>query len=90
MLAAENDLSRRLTTTYQWSPRLKQAVQRLRYWQLRLHQVQNQPFAANQLLRYRDEGNISEADHQLVDEPAIKNAQHEAYKHLLLSSFQFV
>jgi len=27
MLAAENDLSRRITTTYQWSPRLKQAVQ---------------------------------------------------------------
>jgi hypothetical protein len=27
MLAAEKDLSKRITTTYQWSPRLKQAVQ---------------------------------------------------------------
>jgi hypothetical protein len=82
MLAAENDLSRRITTKYQWSPRLKQSVQRLRYRQLRLRQVRNQPFAANQLLQYRDEGNITEADHQLLEESAIKNAQHEAYKHL--------
>ncbi len=36
MLTAENHLGKRVTTTYQWSPQLKAAVQCLRYWHLRL------------------------------------------------------
>jgi len=82
MIAAENDLSRRITTTYQWSPRLKQAVQRLRYWQLRLRQVRNQPFAKNQLLKYREEGNISEEEHSLSGEQDIQKARQNAYQSL--------
>jgi exonuclease III len=39
MLQAEKDISKRITTTYQWSPKLKQAVQHLRYWNLRLRQA---------------------------------------------------
>jgi hypothetical protein len=82
MTAAENDLSRRITTTYQWSLRLKQAVQRLRYWQLRLRQVRNQPFAKNQLLKYREEGNISEEEHSLSGEQDIQKARQNAYQSL--------
>jgi hypothetical protein len=82
MLSAEKDLSRRITTTYQWSPCLKQAVQRFRYWQLRLWQVRNQPVAVNQLLRYQTEGVISEVDQKLASEQDVKKAQHEAYQQL--------
>jgi hypothetical protein len=82
MLAAENDLSKRITTTYQWSPRLKQAVQRLRYWQLHLRQVRNQPFAVNQLLKYREEGNILDDEHSLTGEQDIQKARQAAYQNL--------
>ncbi len=82
MLAAENDLSKRITTTYQWSPRLKQAVQRLRYWQLRLQQVRNQPFAVNQLLKYREVGNILDDEHSLTGEQDIQKARQAAYQNL--------
>jgi hypothetical protein len=82
MLSAEKELGKRITTTYQWSPRLKQAVQRLRYWQLWLCQVRNQPVSINQLLRYQQEGNISVEDQQLLSEPDTKNAQHQAYLNL--------
>jgi glutaredoxin len=59
MLSAENALSRRITTKYQWSPQLKQVVQCLRYWQLWLYQVRNQPVALNQLAHFQEEGAIS-------------------------------
>ncbi len=36
MLTAENKLSKRITTTYQWSPMLKKAVQQVRFWNMRL------------------------------------------------------
>ncbi|MFN9979852.1 MAG: hypothetical protein ACK53Y_08060, partial [bacterium] len=43
LLTAENNLSKCITTTYQWSPTLKKAVQQLRYWSMRLQQARNQP-----------------------------------------------
>jgi len=41
MLTAENNVIKRNTTTYQWSPTIKRAVQQLRYWNTRLQQARN-------------------------------------------------
>jgi hypothetical protein len=82
MLSAENALSRRISTKYQRSPQLKQAVQCLRYWQLRLRQVRNQPVALNQLAHFQENGAIDPDQLVLTSESEIKKAQHKAYQHL--------
>jgi hypothetical protein len=82
MLSAEKDISKRVTCTYQWSPKLKIAVQKLRYWNLRLCQVQNQPVSANQLNKFYQEGAITESDKEPSTEQDIKVAQHQAFQHL--------
>jgi hypothetical protein len=56
MLTAENNLSKRVTTTYHWSPQLKTTVQCLRYWHLRLKQARNLPVSLNQLEHFRVAG----------------------------------
>lgn len=79
MLTAEAKLSTQITTTYQWSPVLKQAVQQLRYWNLRLRQVRGQPFSELQLQKFQQEGVISPSAVAYTTETAIKKAQHDAY-----------
>jgi len=79
MLSAEKDISKRVTCTYQWSPKLKIAVQKLRYWNLRLRQVRNQPVSANQLNKFYQEGAITESDKEPSTEQDIKHAQHQAF-----------
>jgi hypothetical protein len=58
------------------------AVQKLRYWNLRLRQVRNQPVSANQLNKFYQEGAFIESDKELSTEQDIKHAQHQAFKHL--------
>ena len=82
MLTAEKTISRRLTTTYQWSPPLKKAVYCLRYWHLRLRQVRGQPVSASQLHLFQREADISPQDQALAVESDVKKAQHQAYSAL--------
>jgi len=82
LLTAEKNISRRITTTYQWSPTLKKAVYCLRYWLQRLRQVRGQPFSLNQLLLFQREADISLSDQELSTESEIKKAQHTAYSSL--------
>lgn len=82
MLTAEKDLSRRVTTTYQWSPKLKAAVHKLRYWHLRLRQVRHLPVNLNQLDSFRHSGEISDQEHSLQTEVDIKMAQSAAFQTL--------
>jgi len=82
MLTAENNLSKCITTTFQWSPKLKQAVQCLRYWHLRLQQTRNLPVSLKQLERFRVAGGISPEEQALIAPVYIKSAQSNAYKNL--------
>ena len=82
MLTAENNLSKRITTTYQWPPKLKQAVQCLRYWHLRLRQTRNLPVSLKQLERFRVAGGISPEEQALIASVDIKSAQSNAFKNL--------
>jgi hypothetical protein len=82
MLSAERSLSKRITTTYQWSPLIKKAVQRLRYWHLRLWQVRNLPVSTNQLEHFQRDGELSEEAQALSEEVDIKKAQSAACKNL--------
>lgn len=82
MLTAEQALSKRITTTYQWSPQLKQAVQCLRYWSIRLRAIRNQPISSIQLNHYQIEGAIPPEQAAFTAEKDITQAQHEAYTHL--------
>jgi len=82
MLTAENNLSKRITTTYQWPPKLKQAVQCLRYWHLRLRQTRNLPVSLKQLECFRVAGGISPEEQALIAPVDIKSAQSNAYKNL--------
>jgi len=82
MLTAENSISKRITTTYQWSPALKQAVQQTRYWRMRLRQVRHQPVSATYLQRLQQEGHITPESALCETEQEIKHKQHQAYTHL--------
>jgi len=82
MLMAEHELSKRVTTTYQWSPVLKKAAQGLRYWTLRLRQSSNKPVSVNRLERFRQEGSIPNDEHSLYRKKDIKAAQTNAYQNL--------
>jgi hypothetical protein len=83
MLTVEAELSKRVTTTYQWSPHLKQAVCSLRYWMLHLRQTKGTPISLIQLKRLKMQGGISDQDHApLLPEVEIKVAQHKAYNRL--------
>jgi hypothetical protein len=82
MLTAEQALSKWTTTTYQWSPKLKQAVQHLCYRSLRLRQVRQQPISEIQLTHFQNEGAIPTEAIALTSEKDIKQAQHEAFTNL--------
>jgi hypothetical protein len=48
MLYTEKQVGRQIMQTFQWTPKLKQVVQKIRYWSFRLWQVHNQPILASQ------------------------------------------
>ena len=73
MLTAENNVGKRITTTYQWSPTLKRAVQQLRYWNTRLRQARNQPYSDLQLRHFQQEGDIPKEALDITAEADIKH-----------------
>jgi len=79
MLTAENNLSKRVTTTYQWSPKLKTTVQCLGCWYLWLKQARNLPVSLNQLDHFWVAGAIPPKDHALHEEVDIKAVHSKAY-----------
>ena len=58
MLSAERDVSKKVSTTYAWSPVLKRAVSALRYWELSLKRANGRVIPDSILLRYQAEANI--------------------------------
>jgi hypothetical protein len=82
MLTAKNKLSKRITTTYQWSPTLKKAVQQLRFWNMPLRQVKNQPVSESQLRHLQQEGDLPNEALENMSEVDIKRAQNTAYSQL--------
>jgi hypothetical protein len=82
MLTAERNISKRIITKYQWSPKIKQAVQSLRYWNLRLRQAHQKPFSPVQLTHYQAEGNIPPEATTITDVKIIKREQHKAFLNL--------
>jgi hypothetical protein len=82
MLTAEKGINKQITTTYQWSPTLKKAVQQLRYWNMRLRQLQGQPVSEVQLRHLQIEGDISLNLVLSSSEVAVKQAQHWAFQNL--------
>jgi hypothetical protein len=59
MLHAERTAGRTYTTTYEWSPTLKAAVQARRYWALRLRHIHRPSTATHSLQQYKKEGGIT-------------------------------
>jgi hypothetical protein len=59
---------------------LKKAVQRLRYWHLRLRQARNLPVSINQLEHFQRDGEVTPEEQLLTSETDIKKAQNAAYK----------
>jgi len=59
---------------------LKKAVQRLRYWHLRLRQARNLPVSINQLEHFKRDGEVTPEEQLLTSETDIKKAQNAAYK----------
>jgi len=90
MLTAETDITKRITTTYQWSPTLKQAVQRLRYWHLRLRQARQQPVSESQLNHFLLDGDITQDSINITTEADIKKEHHAAYQNLKVLQSQHV
>jgi hypothetical protein len=60
MLQSEKKAGRRVSTKYNWSPPLKQAVQCLRYWLLWLRQSRNLPVSSKQLEQHKVEGGVED------------------------------
>jgi len=58
MLAAERSVSRKISTTYAWSPKLKAAVSALRYWKLCLKRAHGQVISDSTLRRLQEEAAI--------------------------------
>jgi hypothetical protein len=58
MLSAERQISRKVSTTYSWSPHLKRAIANLRYWKLCLKRVNGRTILDSILIRYQLEANI--------------------------------
>ncbi len=68
MLHSEKTARRRISTKYNWSPPLKQAVQCLRYWLLELRQSRNLPVSSQQLEWYKSEGHVDDNPLQTTTE----------------------
>jgi len=72
MLHAESNTGRSFTTTYEWSPALKQIVQARRYWSMRLRNLRRSHPATARLLHYKQEGGIVDdpytTEQQLIDQ----------------------
>ena len=58
MLMAERSVSRKISTTYAWSPKLKAAVSALRYWKLNLKRAHGQPVSDTTLRKLQNEAGI--------------------------------
>jgi hypothetical protein len=58
MLAAERRVSRKISTTYAWSPKLKAAVSAVHYWKLSLKRAHGQPVSDAILGKLQDEADI--------------------------------
>lgn len=58
MLSAECQLSRKVSTTYAWSPQLKRAIAFFRYWKLSLKHANGKTIPDSILLRYQSKANI--------------------------------
>ncbi|MFN9980606.1 MAG: hypothetical protein ACK53Y_11850, partial [bacterium] len=57
MLKAERTVSKRYSTTYQWSPTLKAAIHTLTYWKLRLSQLKGKIISNHTLQKVFDNTN---------------------------------
>lgn len=58
MLSAEKQISKKVSTTYVWSPTLKQSIAALRYWQLSLKKAQGRPIPDSILVKYQEDARI--------------------------------
>ena len=58
MLSAEKQVSKKVSTTYAWSPQLKRSIATLRYWQLSLKKATGKPIPDSILIRYQQEAEI--------------------------------
>jgi len=58
MCSAEKSIAKKVTTTYAWSPVLKQAVSNLRYWQLSLKKAKGRAIPDSTLIRYQNEAEL--------------------------------
>ena len=58
MLKAERTVSKRYSTTYQWSPTLKAAIHTLTYWKLRLSQLKGKIISNHTLQKVFDNTNL--------------------------------
>jgi len=51
MLYAERSISKKISMTYTWSPKLKAAIQTLTYWKLRLSQLKGKAISSYTLAK---------------------------------------
>jgi len=58
MLYAESKCARKFTTTYNWSPALKQAVQAVRYWRLRIKRANGTIISSHTLATLQAEASL--------------------------------
>jgi len=58
MISAERKASKKISTTYAWSPALKAAVSALRYWKLSLKRAHGQIIPDSSLKALQEEANI--------------------------------
>jgi len=59
MLKAERTISKKVTTTYHWSPTLKAAISTLTYWKLRLSQLKGKVITHHSLSKLFKHTNLS-------------------------------
>jgi len=59
MLKAERTISKKVTTTYHWSPTLKAAISTLTYWKLRLSQLKGKAITHHSLTKLFKHTNLS-------------------------------
>jgi len=58
MLSAEQTISKKVSTTYAWSPKLKEAISALRYWKLSLKRANGRTIPDSVLFKYQSAANI--------------------------------
>jgi len=61
MLRAEKRISKKYSTTYQWSPTLKKAIHTLTYWKLRLSQLKGKTISHHSLQKIFKHTNLAAA-----------------------------